>query len=520
MYEICIFYLQSDDNRILIASLECLQMLFKLMPFKFHLYITRQYQQQATTSNNEAHFSPSFLTKFYDQQQQQHQQSRSLQPSQLTAKLSGSMDSLNTLKPIGSTVDDTKSIDEQIELPHPLSVDPSSAVDKSLPPALYQPIKSTPNSAGSFYDSSSPPAVYFTRLICQKFLLNKNYNKTNNDHLTKLKSDSEVKVIVKSVALDCCSSIIALCPYILFKPLKKRNQSEEDEETTCSIYIYDLINYVHHSDDKMRTTTCQLIGQLISSVLAETNGGSYNQWLLKMLKKSRHNDTEDENAELVRVGQFLRMESLVNHLLTFARSDNPSVSNNMCKRFALSSMHAFLPSLFKTRHASLALDILTSLVHLKNSAYNLVKSELVDLIASIDFKAVVYVENSMAAATALASQRRRKRSFGDNSSIKNNNSDYESNSDEDDENNSDDSSNSDEDDDYEAANQRFCPLLLRHTQERLVTDVYLHLLSTEDAKLRLETARCLTRFIANMSMNGGCASANQNVLMAVGESSL
>ena len=351
-------------------------------------------------------------------------------------------------------------------------------------------------------------------------MLNKNYNKTNNDHLTKLKSDSEVKVIVKSVALDCCSSIIALCPYILFKPLKKRNQSEEDEETTCSIYIYDLINYVHHSDDKMRTTTCQLIGQLISSVLAETNGGSYNQWLLKMLKKSRHNDTEDENAELVRVGQFLRMESLVNHLLTFARSDNPSVSNNMCKRFALSSMHAFLPSLFKTRHASLALDILTSLVHLKNSAYNLVKSELVDLIASIDFKAVVYVENSMAAATALASQRRRKRSFGDNSSIKNNNSDYESNSDEDDENNSDDSSNSDEDDDYEAANQRFCPLLLRHTQERLVTDVYLHLLSTEDAKLRLETARCLTRFIANMSMNGGCASANQNVLMAVGESSL
>ena len=34
-------YLNCDDNRIVIASLECLQVLFKLMPFKFHTFLTK-----------------------------------------------------------------------------------------------------------------------------------------------------------------------------------------------------------------------------------------------------------------------------------------------------------------------------------------------------------------------------------------------------------------------------------------------------------------------------------------------
>ena len=34
-------FLNCDDNRIVIASLECLQVLFKLMPFRFHTFLIK-----------------------------------------------------------------------------------------------------------------------------------------------------------------------------------------------------------------------------------------------------------------------------------------------------------------------------------------------------------------------------------------------------------------------------------------------------------------------------------------------
>jgi hypothetical protein len=62
--------------------------------------------------------------------------------------------------------------------------------------------------------------------------------------------------------------------------------------------------------------------------------------------------------------------------------------------------------------------------------------------------------------------------------------------------------------------------ILRQTQERLIDDVFMYLLGTDDAKLRLETARSLTRLVANMNMLSVFATANQNMLLAAGESAL
>lgn len=91
----------------------------------------------------------------------------------------------------------------------------------------------------------------------------------------------------------------------------------------------------------------------------------------------------------------LNLEVLVDRLVRLVRSDNPKVTNNICQRFACMALRCFLPTLMRTRHASYGLEILVNLLHLKHSTYNLVKCELVDLLASIDFKYVVYAEQTM-----------------------------------------------------------------------------------------------------------------------------
>ena len=93
----------------------------------------------------------------------------------------------------------------------------------------------------------------------------------------------------------------------------------------------------------------------------------------------------------------LRIEILIDYLMRFIKLDNQKLTNNICKRFSLSAMHSFLPTLFQTKYASLSLDILVNILHLRHSTYNLVKCELVDLIASIDFKTVNYAEQNLVA---------------------------------------------------------------------------------------------------------------------------
>ena len=64
------------------------------------------------------------------------------------------------------------------------------------------------------------------------------------------------------------------------------------------------------------------------------------------------------------------------------------------------------------------------------------------------------------------------------------------------------------------------PFLVRKTQERILNDVYLYLLGSEDSKLRLETAKSLSRFVLNMNFYEVCSCPNQNSLLSLGEHAL
>lgn len=143
----------------------------------------------------------------------------------------------------------------------------------------------------------------------------------------------------------------------------------------------------------MRTTTCVLIGNLIQSVLVQ-NDGNYDEWLRQMIER---NYMDDSVEAVEKCSQRLQLDALVDQLVRLVRSTNPKLTNNMCKRYALIGLRAFLPTLMRTAHVSYALEILMNVLHMRYSTYNLVKCELVDLLASIDYKCVVYGEQIMAA---------------------------------------------------------------------------------------------------------------------------
>ena len=61
---------------------------------------------------------------------------------------------------------------------------------------------------------------------------------------------------------------------------------------------------------------------------------------------------------------------------------------------------------------------------------------------------------------------------------------------------------------------------IRHTQERIIDDVFIYLLGSEDNKVRLETARALIRLVMNMNFYEMSSNSNQNLLLGAAESLL
>jgi hypothetical protein len=557
-----LYYLNYDDNRIVIASLECLQVLLKLAPFNFSSFIIRKGSMKEPFLINKltSGASNDKISNLSENQQSKQeslakkQQTSTLDLSQneldadtsLTSlatnieelrlnknfSLTSSMESLNTLtssKPnsnitssnigISSTISADSSETNSEKMSQTGSNDDSdaterSAINMSINDSQFGlflddeneedklnsvetrtllgddstvdnnqqvanlnagSIEANVDGLGKMYSHNRAPAVYVLRLLAYKYLLNhtapndtdtetgnKNEKTVLDDNLfaeeldtRKLKPDSSVKVLLKTLALDCCSSLIAASPKLMLKQLFEQKSSRDSNYT---LYIHDLIAYVSHADDKMRMSACLMIGSYLNSVLV-LNNGDYTQWLLKVASQTYKNDS----ASICRVSAALQMPLLIDYLMRLLKYDHRRITNNMSKRYALCALHAFAPTLMQTRHAAIVLDVLVNIIHLRHSTYNLVKCELVDLLASIDYKTLNYIE-------------------------------------------------------LQAGNQAMHGVARRQQmQERIVNNVFIYLLGSEDAKLRLETARSMTRLVPNMDMYSGSSTSMQNSLLSVGE---
>lgn len=131
---------------------------------------------------------------------------------------------------------------------------------------------------------------------------------------------------------------------------EKSDVETNNVKNNSNRFIYDLVNYVHHHDDKMKTNVCALIGQLVNSILIEYNG-DYGAWLVKMVgvyfssvnRKKVKLEKEIMNEQLMQESHMeaneaynsLRLELLIDYLMRFIKFDNQMITNNMCKRAAL-----------------------------------------------------------------------------------------------------------------------------------------------------------------------------------------
>jgi hypothetical protein len=334
IYELCVYYQNSDDNRIVIASLECLQVILKSMPLRFDLFFQKIGAQAEsfisnyetcllvpnidhqtvppttiTTTINETETTPrksSKLGHFKKDSTSSAASSDILLETSLVnesdyklrldtnmSSVMGSLESLNVSKEsdkirldsdsdtqysssdqninddsISETTshrtlrdndndnlsinDDEASahnqtlyedyqIEHQTDINNELSTTLNDENDDSLIDTTLYPVRCATKLIGNFYSESYSPLVYLIRYLSFKYLLNTTKTTTTTIDTNKLKSDSQVKIIVKAIALDCCFSIILLKPNVIFKCLYQKQK----QKGKFHFILMNPVNYFH-----------------------------------------------------------------------------------------------------------------------------------------------------------------------------------------------------------------------------------------------------------------------------------
>uniref|UniRef100_A0A8C8T0C0 Huntingtin n=1 Tax=Peromyscus maniculatus bairdii TaxID=230844 RepID=A0A8C8T0C0_PERMB len=210
-------------------------------------------------------------------------------------------------------------------------------------------------------DDDSAPLVHCVRLLSASFLL--------TGEKKALVPDRDVRVSVKALALSCVGAAVALHPESFFSKLYKvpLDTMESAEEQ----YVSDILNYIDHGDPQVRGATAILCGTLIYSILSRSR---------------------------LRVGDWLgtirtltgNTFSLVDciPLLQKTLKDESSVT---CKLACTAVRHCVL-SLCSSSYSDLGLQLLIDMLPLKNSSYWLVRTELLETLAEIDFRLVSFLE--------------------------------------------------------------------------------------------------------------------------------
>lgn len=214
---------------------------------------------------------------------------------------------------------------------------------------------------GQANDDDSAPLVHCVRLLSASFLL--------TGEKKALVPDRDVRVSVKALALSCIGAAVALHPESFFSKLYKVPLSTM--ESTEEQYVSDILNYIDHGDPQVRGATAILCGTLVYSILSRSR---------------------------LRVGDWLgtiraltgNTFSLVDciPLLQKTLKDESSVT---CKLACTAVRHCVL-SLCSSSYSDLGLQLLIDMLPLKNSSYWLVRTELLETLAEIDFRLVSFLE--------------------------------------------------------------------------------------------------------------------------------
>ncbi|XP_023593769.1 huntingtin, partial [Trichechus manatus latirostris] len=214
---------------------------------------------------------------------------------------------------------------------------------------------------GQSTDDDAAPLVHCVRLLSASFLLTGEKN--------ALVPDRDVRVSVKALAVSCVSAAVALHPESFFSKLYKvpLDATEYPEEQ----YVSDILNYIDHGDPQVRGATAILCGTLVYSILSRARF-HVGDWL---------------GALRSLTGNTFSLADCI-PLLQKTLKDESSVT---CK-LACSAVRHCVTSLCGSSYSDLGLQLIIDVLALRSSSYWLVRTELLETLAEIDFRLVSFLE--------------------------------------------------------------------------------------------------------------------------------
>eukprot|EP00066_Takifugu_rubripes_P022022 XP_011611288.1 PREDICTED: huntingtin isoform X1 [Takifugu rubripes] len=214
---------------------------------------------------------------------------------------------------------------------------------------------------GHYTDRGAEPVVHCVRLLSASFLLTGQKN--------GLTPDRDVRVSVKALAVSCVGAAAALHPEAFFNSLYLEPldglRAEEQQ------YISDVLGFIDHGDPQIRGATAILCAAIIQAALSKMRYNIHS-WLASVQSKT---------------GNPLSLVDLV-PLLQKALKDESSVT---CK-MACSAVRHCIMSLCGSTLSELGLRLVVDLFALKDSSYWLVRTELLETLAEMDFRLVNFLE--------------------------------------------------------------------------------------------------------------------------------
>ncbi|XP_058157313.1 huntingtin isoform X2 [Dasypus novemcinctus] len=210
-------------------------------------------------------------------------------------------------------------------------------------------------------DDDSAPLVHCVRLLSASFLLTGEKN--------ALVPDRDVRVSVKALAISCVGAAVALHPESFFSKLYKvpLDTTEYPEEQ----YVSDILRYIDHGDPQVRGATAVLCGVLVYSILTRSRFQA-EEWMCTVRSLT---------------GSTFSLVDCI-PLLQKTLKDESSVT---CKLACTAVRHCVM-SLCSSSFSELGLQLIIDVLTLRNSSYWLVRTELLETVAEIDFRLVSFLE--------------------------------------------------------------------------------------------------------------------------------
>ncbi|RUS73694.1 hypothetical protein EGW08_018541 [Elysia chlorotica] len=273
-------------------------------------------------------------------------------------------DSIETLPSLRSASPRHQGLPQQMP-GHDMNGNPQIAPDPeelSQPPPsptvnIFEPVEQIPIEQDLLKEDEIP-LLFHLRLLSKRFLL--------TGVTDGLVPDKQVRVSLKSLALGCVGSTLALCPRLFLFKLCPQASGEGNDQN-----LQDITLYASHSDQQLKAQTALILGSFIKAALEEGRG-DFHSWIVEHLPKGQ---------------TVMSLESLLKILIDILEDESA-----VAVRAALTSLQLCLGSLLEGCNSCQGLEVLFDLLHVKANPYWLVKVELLELISCLDFKVISYLE--------------------------------------------------------------------------------------------------------------------------------